>query len=76
MDDTSRRFSGGGGGGYTAGGGSQGASQRARDRRDAMARLQRIQQRLAEIDVEILAIEQMLELARQSCPCLYGTNFP
>jgi RHS repeat-associated protein len=74
--DTTRGFSGGGGGGYSAGGGAPGSAQRARERQEALNQLERIDRRMAEIGLEILAIEQMLELARQNCPCLYETNFP
>lgn len=52
---------------------SQGEDEMTENSRNIIAAYER---RIAEIDIELLAIEQMLDLARQNCPCLYQTNFP
>ena len=38
--------------------------------------ISRHESRIAEIDEEILAIEQSISLALQNCPCLWSTEFP
>jgi len=54
----------------------QGYNDRMTDLRVAQANVAYIEQRIPEIDVEILAIEQSISLALQNCPCLWSTEFP
>jgi len=63
-------------GGYTMGDGARNAAENLRQQEDLRRGIARARRRLAEIELEIMAIEQSLALARQMCPCLYEVEFP
>jgi len=54
----------------------EGYNDRMSDLGVAQANVDYYSQRLAEIPLEILAIEQSISLALDSCPCLRSTEFP